>query len=79
MLRPQYIRFKNIYPIPPPYIIDPPGTRGIGFDSIKITKRYKFTPLRPPGARQPDAEGRIAMRLAAMVDGRYCCGDAIGR
>ena len=74
-----YVRNKNIFPYPPRYLIKPPGTRGITFDSIKITKRYVFSPLRAPGARQPDAEGRIAMRIAAMDDGRYCCGDVIGR
>jgi hypothetical protein len=74
-----YARNKNIFPYPPQYLIRPPGTRGVKFNNIKITKRYVFKPLRAPGARQPDVEGRIAMRLAAMEDGRYCCGDAIGR
>jgi hypothetical protein len=74
-MRVQYIKKSNIYPIPPPTIINPPGPGKLHL----ITKRYKFRPLRPPGARQPDAEARVAMRIAAMVDGRYCCGDVIGR
>jgi hypothetical protein len=74
-----YVRRKNIYPYPPPRLIDPPGVLGVKFEDIRITKRYRFTPMRPAGARQPDAEGRIAMREAAMVDGRYCCGDVVGR
>jgi len=78
-MRAQYVRNKNIWPYPPPYLITPPGTRGVRFQDIKIQKRFQFTPLRAPGARQPDVEGRISMRIAAMVDGRYCCGDAIGR
>jgi hypothetical protein len=78
-MKAQYIRKKNIYPYPPPYIINPPGTRGVKFKSIKVTKKYRFKPLLAPGSRQPDAEGRVAMRIAAMVDGRYCCGDVVGR
>lgn len=68
----------NIWPYPPPHIVYPRRVFQ-KFRDIEIRKVYRFTPLRAAGARQPDVEGRIAMRIAAMVDGRYCCGDAIGR
>jgi hypothetical protein len=78
-MRVQLVRKKDIWPHPPPYLVRPPGTRGVKFNNIKITKKFVFKPLRAPGSRQPDAEGRISMRIAAMDDNRYCCGDAIGR
>jgi hypothetical protein len=75
----QYIERKNIWPYPPPYLIYPHGVGRVKFQDIEIHKNFRFKPLRAPGARQPDAEGRISMRIAAMIDDRYCCGDAIGR
>lgn len=78
-MRIQYIKRKNIWVHPPPYLISPPGIRGVKFKNIEINKRFVFRPLRAPGSRQPDTEGRISMRIAAMDDGRYCCGDVIGR
>jgi hypothetical protein len=66
---------KWVYP--PPRIIYPP-TISKKFKPLRI-KKYQFRPLRAAGARQPDAEARITMRIAAMAENRYCCGDPIGR
>jgi hypothetical protein len=74
----QFIKKTNKYCYyPPPWLINPPGIATREFQPI--IKKYKFVPLRAAGARQPDVEGRLAMRIAAMDDGRYCCGDVVGR
>lgn len=72
------VKRYNIWPVLPRKITRPRGVFN-KFEDIRIVKSYRFVPLRPDGARQPDVEGRVAMRIAAMKDNRYCCGSVIGR